>query len=127
MSLTALLTRILLPLVAVLLLWGFIRHQNVRIEDLQTLVDQKTAALALADGKITAQNEAIEQLKAEGKEQQDTINGLADEAQRNAGKVEVQWKTKYVPKLVPAACDAAVAAGAENAASIARIFMGATP
>lgn len=103
--------------------WFFQQHEEREITGLRTTITEQAAKLAVADAAIASQNEAIEKLKAEGAEQQKTIEGLALEAQNNAAKVEVQWKTKYVPQPIPADCSAAVAAGAANAASAAQMFM----
>ncbi len=116
---------IALVLAGVAVFLGF-KAENLRVQSLQQTVAEQRTQIEAADSVIRQQNAAIDEWKAKGAEQQATIEGLAKEAQEAAGKVEVQWKTKYVPTPIPVDCSAAVAAGAVNAASAARIFMSQT-
>lgn len=113
------------PILAVLLAalaWIGWHTEELRIEHLNTTVGQLQRQHDADVHTIEVQNDAVNALKAEGQEQQATINTQRVAAQVQSTKVEVQWKTKYVPQPVPVECAAAVAAGAENAASVARIF-----
>lgn len=112
---------ILIALLAALAWIGW-KTEEGRITKLNVTVAAQARQHEQDARDIEVQNAAVLKLQVEGQEQQATINGLAAEAQINAGKVEVQWKTKYVPQSVPVECAAAVAAGAENAASVARLF-----
>lgn len=103
-----------------------LKAEQVRVEHLHATIAELNAQLEMADAKIKQQNQAIDTLKAAGKEQQETIEGLAKEAQQAAGRVEVQWKTKYVPMPIPQECTAAVSAGAKNASAAARLFIAST-
>lgn len=113
----------LLVLLCGVLLWTFVRIENAHIAKLEAYNAQLTAQLALAQGAITQQNAAVLALQTKGKEQQETIEGLAAEAQRSAAKVVTRWKTKYLPQPVPVDCAAAVAVGAVNAASVAQNYL----
>ena len=78
----------------------------------------------LALGKfLDEQNAGIAKLKAVQAKALADAQAQAKAAQARASKVEVKWRTQYVPVKVPTECHAAVAAGAQNAAQIGKLFM----
>ena len=112
---------ILVVMVATLL-WVFWQIEEKHIAHLQAQVTQYQTELADAQKEIDTQNAAVLAEQAKGKTLQAELDAAAELAKNNAGKVEIQWKTKYVPQPLPADCTAAVAAVASNAASVAQIF-----
>lgn len=78
----------------------------------------------LALGKfLDEQNAGIAKLKAVQAKALADAQAQAKAAQARASKVEVKWRTQYVPVKVPTECHAAVAAGAQNAAQTGKLFM----
>lgn len=117
----------ILVVLCALLVWVFVRIEDAHIHRLEGQNATLTANLGAAQGQILQQNLAISDLQAAGKKQQARINELALAGAAQAEKVVTQWKTKYLPQVVPVDCFAAVAAGAANAASVARLYSSSTP
>lgn len=117
----------ILIVLCALMLWVFVRIEDAHIAKLQAYNQQLMQQVTAANKEIEQQNAAIDALKAAGQVQQARIDTLARAGQQQAEKVVVQWKTKLVAVPVPAECSAAVAAGAENAASVAQLYSSSTP
>ena len=88
----------------------------------QRAVSMKAENLALGR-MLDEQNAGIAKLKAAQAKALADAQNKAKAAQAQAAKVQVKWRTQYVPVKVPTECHAAVAAGAQNAAQIGKLFM----
>lgn len=113
------------PILCVLLaglVWIGWKTEEGRIAKLNATVTQQAAQIGHDTDVIKVQNKAVDDMKLAGQKQQASVDTTAQVNEVQATKVEVQWKTKYVPQPIPVECTAAVAAGAENAAGVARLF-----
>ena len=94
-----------------------------KIEQLEKRAEAMKAE-NLALGKfLDEQNAGIAKLKAVQAKALADAQAQAKAAQAQAAKVRVKWRTQYVPVKVPTDCHQAVAAGAQNAAQIGKLFM----
>lgn len=123
---TTLLLRYWKPLAFVVMVAGLSAFGKVEQLEKEKWQQRAEAMKAenLALGKfLDEQNAGIAKLKAMQAKALADAQAQAKAAQARASKVEVKWRTQYVPVKVPTECHAAVAAGAQNATQIGKLFM----
>ena len=123
---TTLLLRYWKPLAFVVMvagLFAFGKVEQIEKDKWQARAESMKAENLALGRMIDQQNASIEALKAAQAKALADARAKVKAAQARAAKVEVEWRTQYVPVKVPTECHAAVAAGAQNAAQIGKLFM----
>ena len=115
--------KLLAVLVMVAGLFAFGKMEQIEKDKWQErAMSMKAENLALGR-MLDEQNAGIAKMKAEQAKALVDAQAKAKAAQAQAAKVRVKWRTQYVPVKVPTDCHQAVAAGAQNAAQIGKLFM----
>lgn len=115
--------RVLAVLVMVAGLFAFGKMEQIEKNEWKSRAESMKAENLALGRLLDQQNAAIREMQAAAKRAEDEAQAKLKAAQARAARVQVQWKTQYVPVKVPTQCASAVSAGAQNAAQIGKLFM----